>query len=212
MVPDAVQPPPPTAVVESPPPTSVVVPDAVQPPPPSAVVESPPPTSVVVPDAVQPPPPPTAVVESDAVQSPLPAVVAIQSPPPTAVVECLPPPAVLPTGSTETVTVSDSPVKPDQNVWLEKLDLLIMDKDILQSDKWLNDNIVHAAQLLLSQQSKGKITGWQHTQCAKTRFKALPRRSTFIQILHVSNCHWILVSNVNPKDGSGFFNSVGIII
>ena len=210
VVPDAVQPPPPTAVVESPPPTSVVVPDAVQPPPPSAVVESPPPTSVVVPDAVQPPPPPTAVVESDAVQSPLPAVVAIQSPPPTAVVECLPPPAVLPTGSTDTVTVSDSPVKPDQNVWLEKLDLLIMDKDILQSDKWLNDNIVHAAQLLLSQQSKGKITGWQHTQCAKTRFKALPRRSTFIQILHVSNCHWILVSNVNPKDGSGFFNSVGI--
>ena len=163
-------------------------------PPPTAVVESLPPTSVVVPDAVQSPPP----------------VVAVKSPPPTAVVKSPLSPAVLPTGATETVTVSDSPVKPDQNVWLEKLDLLIMDKDILQSNKWPNDNIVRAAQLLLSKQSKGKITGWQHTQCAKTGFRALPRKSTFIQILHVSSCHWILVSNVNPKDGSGFFNSVGI--
>ena len=128
---------------------------------------------------------------------------AVHSPPPTADVQSK--------GVTATVHVLDSPAKPDQNIWMEKLELYIRDRVILESsDKWLNDNIVRAAQFLLRKQSKGRIVGWQHTQCAKKGFMALPAKSTFIQILHVSSCHWILVSNVNPRDRSGFFNSVGI--
>ena len=106
--------------------------------------------------------------------------------------------------------ISNSPVKPDQNIWIEKLELYCTDKAILESSaKWLNDNIVCSAQNLLSKQSQGRIIGWQHTQCAKTAFSALPAKATFIQILHVSGCHWIMVSNVNPKGGA-FHDSVGI--
>ena len=108
------------------------------------------------------------------------------------------------------VHISNSPVKPDQNIWIEKLELYCTDKAILESSaKWLNDNIVCSAQNLLSKQSQGRIIGWQHTQCAKTAFSALPAKATFIQILHVSGCHWIMVSNVNPKGGA-FHDSVGI--
>ena len=141
----------------------------------------------------------TAAVESPADGEPD----TVQSCPPTAAVES--------SGPTVTVNVSDSPAKPDENMWLEKFELYVRGRVILESsDNWLNDNIVCAAQFLLCQQSKGKIVGWQHTQCAKTGFKALPAKSAFIQILHVSSCHWILVSNVNPRDGGGFLRSVGI--
>ena len=46
------------------------------------------------------------------------------------------------------VNVSDSPAKPDGNIWIVKLELYYTDKAILESsDKWLNDSIVCAAAL-----------------------------------------------------------------
>ena len=112
----------------------------------------------------------------------------------------------------EVLVVGDSPEKPN-NLWLDALELYMMDRSVLESKTgWLNDNIVRAAQTLLSKQSQGKIAGWQHTQCSNmnTGFAALPPNSTYAQILHVSRCHWILVTNVNPNNGVRFRNSVGI--
>ena len=78
------------------------------------------------------------------------------------------------TDSLVTLHISDSPAKVDQNMWLEKLELYIRDRDVLESsDKWLNDNIIRAAQLLLCNQSEGRIVGFQNTQCAKKGFKTL---------------------------------------
>ena len=62
---------------------------------------------------------------------------------------------------------------------------------------------------ILSRQSK-KILGWQNTQCVNVGFKQLPPRAAYIQVLHVSGCHWVTVSNLNPKDGSCSFNSASI--
>ena len=87
------------------------------------------------------------------------------------------------------------------------LDLFQRDKCILESDGWLNDGIVYAVQTLLSQ---GKVFGWQSTQLSKREelFKPIPS-GPFIQILHISNCHWVVASNVNSKEG--FYNdTVGI--
>ena len=84
------------------------------------------------------------------------------------------------------------------------LDLFQRDKCILESDGWLNDGIVYAVQTLLSQ---GKVFGWQSTQLSKREelFKPIPS-GPFIQILHISNCHWVVASNVNSKEVQGRFS------
>ena len=63
---------------------------------------------------------------------------------------------------------------------------------------WVNDNIVHSAQLLLKELSKDEIKGWQSPQLCKTKalFSPLSPYSPFVQVLHVSQNHWITVSNM----------------
>ena len=103
------------------------------------------------------------------------------------------------------VVLSDSPVK-EESIWIPKLDLYQHDKAILQCSAWLNDGIIHAAQRLLQKQTKGEIFGWQSTQCAKN--SSLPPQSPFVQVLHVGDCHWIVVSNLHLKDGQGLPDSI----
>ena len=57
---------------------------------------------------------------------------------------------------------------------------------------------------------KRLYTEWQHTQCTKSGFKPLIPNSKFIQILHISGCHWIVASNITPSDQSCSLSSVGI--
>ena len=107
-----------------------------------------------------------------------------------------PPPDI---DSPSPILVSDSPSKSDPTLWIPHLGLYHSDKQVLQSsDKWLTDNIIYAAQILLKNQSK-QIYGWMDTQCSKRKelFPAIPPNSHFIQILHVNGSHWICVSNVN---------------
>lgn len=112
---------------------------------------------------------------------------------------------------TSVVHVSNSPEKSD-TLWISSLGLYFRDKNILQSTDWLNDNIIGTSQAILSKQSNGKILGWQSTQCSKRKagFKLLPPRSAFIQVLHVRGNHWVLASNINPRDGTSSTDSVCI--
>lgn len=107
----------------------------------------------------------------------------------------------IPDLNSKPILISDSPVN-DTGVWISHLDLSLQDKAILQSSQWLNDGIIFAAQNMLSAQTKGKINGWQSTQCSKREdlFSVVPSSSPFIQLLHVGSCHWITVSNVNVHD------------
>lgn len=52
----------------------------------------------------------------------------------------------------------------------------------------------------MAKQSKGKIFGFQSTQLSKTKrlFRPVPP-GPFIQILHISGCHWAVVSNINVQ-------------
>ena len=70
------------------------------------------------------------------------------------------------------------------------------------------------AQCLLKEQCLGKIFGWSSTQCSRRtveeKFPCVPPHSPFVQILQVSNCHWITVSNIDAKhdhDGTAVSHS-----
>lgn len=112
-----------------------------------------------------------------------------------------------------TVLVSDSPVKSDPNLWLPQLQLYIRDKRIIESSfEWLTDSIICAAQFLLKQQSKQKISGWMNTQLVKRKqlFLPVPPNARFIQILHVDGSHWITVSNIDINNDSVYSDAVTI--
>ena len=92
-------------------------------------------------------------------------------------------------------------------MWILRLGLYQNEKHILEHDQWLNDGIIRAAQSLLSNQTKGKVYGWQTTQLAreesKFKFRQIPLRMSFIQILHISECHWVVASNIDVHSLGG---------
>ena len=85
-----------------------------------------------------------------------------------------------------------------EEMWVSELSLYHHDHEVLSSNTaWVNDNIVHSAQLLQKELSKDEIKGWQSPQLCKTKalFSPLPPYSPFV-VLHVSQNHWITVSNM----------------
>ena len=90
---------------------------------------------------------------------------------------------------------ASSVVRPDSEFWISDLGLFFEDKKILQSDEWLNDNIIQAAQVLLKGQFGSDIAGWQSPLLGQVaQFKTVIDKP-FLQTMHISN-HWILVSNM----------------
>ena len=89
------------------------------------------------------------------------------------------------------------------SLWLSSLGLYQHDKDVLCSQQWLNDGIIHAAQTILKRENNN-FHGLQSPQCGRAlTFKALSREK-YVQVLHVSNSHWITVSNVNILNAPEF--------
>ena len=85
------------------------------------------------------------------------------------------------------------------------------EKSILQCNEWLNNAIIYAAQLLLRDQTKGEIFGWQSPLCSianSFQFCPVSSKSKFIQILHVCNCHWVTTSNIDTLSGTQYNNTV----
>ncbi len=84
---------------------------------------------------------------------------------------------------------------------MSDLGLFVKDKLILQSTEWINDGIINAAQMILKKQFGSDIAGWQSPQCSKkvSLYKVVLDSMPFIQILNVSQCHWIVVSNMPFK-------------
>ena len=82
------------------------------------------------------------------------------------------------------VYVSDSDTDPVVNWWIEDLCLYETDKEVLLSQRELTDNIINAAQALLSTQFP-TIGGFQNTLSGnKLKFKPVPREISSIQIHH----------------------------
>ena len=73
------------------------------------------------------------------------------------------------------------------------------DKQSLSDGKWLTDNIIDAAQALL-RQAHPYIRGLESVSLGETLAFSV-QRGDFVQILNVSNTHWITISNIGCKPG-----------
>jgi len=81
------------------------------------------------------------------------------------------------------------------NTWA--IGLHSADKVFLTKGKWLTDNIINAAQRLLKT-THSHIGGLQDTLLGETLSFEI-QHGEFVQILNVSQSHWITVSNVGCK-------------
>ena len=86
-----------------------------------------------------------------------------------------------------------------QEYWVKELCLTESDKLHITKGRWLDDKVVHAAQTLLKK-TYPHIEGLQNPLLAQTlEFETC--RGRFVQVLNVSEAHWITVSNINCKPG-----------
>ena len=91
--------------------------------------------------------------------------------------------------------------------WLKKLKLHEADKDSLYNGKWLTDNIIDAAQALL-RKAYHHIGGLEPV-CLGQTLQFTVQRGEFVQILNVSNSHWVTLSNIGCKPGTvNIFDSI----
>ena len=88
---------------------------------------------------------------------------------------------------------------PATTSWIKEL-LLEEDKKILLStEQWLSDRIISAGLELIRRESGNSILGLQSPVIGQGDgvFKTVGTHQKFIQILNMSNCHWVLVTNID---------------
>ena len=116
------------------------------------------------------------------------------------------PPITLSDDDTKFVVLDDP-----EKTWIKELFLTKSDKSCTENPHgWLNDAIIHAAQSLLkcqSQREKSGVGGFQNPQYAKG-YRFQQEGGKFVQVLHVSNSHWITISNIGcGSDSVNVFDS-----
>ena len=104
--------------------------------------------------------------------------------------------------STNDINVASQIDDPKINTrcWNNQLNLTEAGKEtLMSSNSWIDDNIINAVMTLLRGVSKS-LNGLQDIIVAqKEGFHHDPNVELFVQILHISNYHWITISNVFSK-------------
>ena len=89
--------------------------------------------------------------------------------------------------------------KQSTKYWIKDLQLFTSDKESLVNEDWLTDSIISAGKKLLKD-SFSHMGGLEPTTLGHTLgFSTVT--GEFVQILHVSNSHWLTVSNIVCPNG-----------
>ena len=90
------------------------------------------------------------------------------------------------------LTKCDSSLTNDTHtsIWVEGLSM--NEKDIILSEKWLNDHVINSAQRLLRRQFSS-LSGLQDVSLGTT-LSFVIEYGMFVQILHIGGNHWVAVS------------------
>ena len=97
---------------------------------------------------------------------------------------------------------------PGAPVWVTELKLHMSDKDRIEDGDWLQHQHISAAQSLLRKQFPSQ-TGLQDTIVLAQKLSWNSRVEDFIQIVNISNNHWVCVTNINcPPDTIDVYDSM----
>ena len=84
--------------------------------------------------------------------------------------------------------------------WLPKFDLTFDDQQVLSGGRWLSSKHIYAVHTLLKKQYPEQ-NGLQDTLQLSNNFKWLSGNKDFVQIIHISQNHWVCASNRLTPDG-----------
>ena len=88
----------------------------------------------------------------------------------------------------------------DHWVSIKEIKLTHQDRETLNSQEWLNDNHISAAQYLLKKQHP-EMSGLQPPMLQYTQTFDVRHNSEFVQCLNLANSHWIMVSTAGCVPG-----------
>ena len=105
---------------------------------------------------------------------------------------------------TDITTIDDSQghsIEGPQIEWIRhpRFTLYNLQKQIISTDRWLDDKLIDAAQSLIAEQFPN-VSGLQPVPLQRTQSFAI-KRHAFVQVLSVGGSHWITASNVGCKEG-----------
>ena len=107
----------------------------------------------------------------------------------------LSPPRVQPESLQQRVPISTTQKMP---VCTRQISLTAAEQSAIIIGKWLDDSVIHGAQLLLERQTWGKITGFKDPLLLHR--KKLPSASQckqlFVQIFNPNGHHWVVATNI----------------
>ena len=72
-------------------------------------------------------------------------------------------------------------------------------RSAISEGKWLDDNTIHAAQLLLSRQAMGNVSGLTNPLLLHKSLKTSSK--PFVQIFNQHENHWVVASNIGCNSG-----------
>lgn len=86
--------------------------------------------------------------------------------------------------------------------WQKDLGLSSSDKHSISEGQWLSDNVIRATQLLILKKYPD-TKGLQSPVLGQTlTFDIHQKGVKFVQVLNISNCHWITVTSIGCSDSS----------
>ena len=91
-------------------------------------------------------------------------------------------------------------MQPDPEFWVTDLGLILQDREVLLSGKWLTDNLIDAGQQMLKQQFGNVIQGLQPVNLAQTLAMDVQSCES-VQILNGGN-HWFTISTVGCRQSA----------
>ena len=95
-------------------------------------------------------------------------------------------------------TVEERPSPAEDVAWIAELHLTVKEGNILLSKIWLNDSIINAAMVLITKDCcQSDVGGLEDVVIGRDRgFSRSDHGQGFIQIINVSNNHWLTLSNI----------------
>ena len=101
----------------------------------------------------------------------------------------------------ESLIVVEQVKTPEPTVyWLPELYLTLDDQEVLTGGRWLSSRHISAVHTLLKKQYPEQ-NGLQDTLQLSNKFNWVSNTKNFVQIVHISQNHWVCVSNRLTPDG-----------
>ena len=93
----------------------------------------------------------------------------------------------------------DAPRQKRKLLSTRTIPLTVAQRSAIEEGRWLDDNTIHAAQMLLKKQAMGNVSGLTDPLLLHKSLKPSPQ--PFVQVFNQHGNHWVVASNIGCNSG-----------